>query len=76
MTARQGGRSLKVHRPLRLGAELSLGARWARLGLACAYALDAATDPAAHQKPLLWKDAPPDIPIYQQAEEEYYAKVR
>ena len=51
----------------------------ARLGLARAYALDAATDPAAHDKArtayqtflTLWKDADPDIPIYQQAKAEY-----
>ena len=51
----------------------------ARLGLARAYALDAATDPAAREKArtayqnflTLWKDADPDIPIYQQAKAEY-----
>jgi serine/threonine protein kinase/Flp pilus assembly protein TadD len=51
----------------------------ARLGLARAYALDAATDPAARDKArtayqdflTLWKDADPDIPIYQQAKAEY-----
>jgi tetratricopeptide (TPR) repeat protein len=51
----------------------------ARLGLARAYALDAAKDPsgrdkarAAYQNFLtLWKDADPDIPIYRQAKAEY-----
>ncbi len=51
----------------------------ARLGLARAYALDAAQDPVAREKALtayqnflaLWKDADPDIPIYQQAKAEY-----
>ncbi len=51
----------------------------ARLGLARAYALDAANDPAARNKArtayqnflTLWKDADPDIPIYQQAKAEY-----
>ncbi len=51
----------------------------ARLGLARAYALDAAKDPAAREKArtayqnflTLWKDADPDIPIYQQAKAEY-----
>jgi tetratricopeptide (TPR) repeat protein len=55
----------------------------ARLGLARAYALDAATDPAARDKArsayqdflTLWKDADPDIPIYKQAKAEY-AKLR
>ncbi len=51
----------------------------ARLGLARAYALDAAKDPAAREKArtayqnflTLWKDADPDIPIYKQAKAEY-----
>jgi tetratricopeptide (TPR) repeat protein len=51
----------------------------ARLGVARAYALDAAKDPAAREKALaayrdflaLWKDADSDIPIYQQAKAEY-----
>ncbi len=51
----------------------------ARLGLARAYALEAQTDPAAREKArtayrnflTLWKDADPDIPIYQQAKAEY-----
>ena len=51
----------------------------ARLGLARAYALDAATDPAARDKArtayqnflTLWKDADPDIPILKQAKAEY-----
>ncbi len=51
----------------------------ARLGLARAYVLGAATDPAARDKArtayqdflTLWKDADPDIPIYQQAKAEY-----
>jgi eukaryotic-like serine/threonine-protein kinase len=51
----------------------------ARLGLARAYALDAATDPAARDKAraayqdflTLWKDADPDIPILIQAKAEY-----
>jgi eukaryotic-like serine/threonine-protein kinase len=51
----------------------------ARLGLARAYALEAMTDPAARDKArpayqdflTLWKDADPDIPIYQQAKAEY-----
>ncbi len=51
----------------------------ARLGLARAYALDAATDPAARDRArtayqnflTIWKDADPDIPIYQQAKAEY-----
>ena len=55
----------------------------ARLGLARAYALDAAKDPAARDKArtayqdflTLWKDADPDIPIYKQAKAEY-AKLR
>ena len=55
----------------------------ARLGLARAYALDAATDPAARDKArtayqnflALWKDADPDIPIYKLAKAEY-AKLR
>ena len=55
----------------------------ARLGLARAYAFDAATDPAAGEKAhtayqdflTLWKDADPDIPIYKQAKAEY-AKLR
>jgi eukaryotic-like serine/threonine-protein kinase len=51
----------------------------ARLGLARAYALDAAKDSAARDRArtayqnflTLWKDADPDIPIYQQAKAEY-----
>ncbi len=51
----------------------------ARLGLARAYALEAAKDPASRDKAraayqnflTLWKDADPDIPIYQQAKAEY-----
>ncbi len=51
----------------------------ARLGLARAYALEATTNPAAREKAraayqnflTLWKDADPDIPIYQQAKAEY-----
>ena len=51
----------------------------ARLGLARAYALEAATDPAARDRArtayqdflTLWKDADPDIPIYRQAKAEY-----
>ena len=51
----------------------------ARLGLARAYAIQAATDPAARDKArtayqnflTLWKDADPDIPIYKQAKAEY-----
>ncbi len=51
----------------------------ARLGVARAYALEAQTDPVAREKALtayqdfltLWKDADPDIPIYQQAKAEY-----
>jgi predicted Zn-dependent protease len=51
----------------------------ARLGLARAYALDARTDAVARDKArtayqnflTLWKDADPDIPIYQQAKAEY-----
>jgi tetratricopeptide (TPR) repeat protein len=51
----------------------------ARLGLARAYALDAASEPAAREKArtayqnflTLWKDADPDIPIYKQAKAEY-----
>jgi DNA-binding winged helix-turn-helix (wHTH) protein/tetratricopeptide (TPR) repeat protein len=51
----------------------------ARLGLARAYALEAATDPAAREKAraayrdflALWKDADSDIPIYKQAKAEY-----
>jgi tetratricopeptide (TPR) repeat protein len=50
----------------------------ARLGLARAYALDAAKDPAAREQArtayqnflTLWRDADPDIPIYQQAKAE------
>src|SRR5664280_3909506 len=55
----------------------------ARLGLARAYALDAAKDPAARDKAraayqdflTLWKDADPDVPILIQAKAEY-AKLR
>jgi serine/threonine protein kinase len=51
----------------------------ARLGLARAYALDAAKDPAAREKArtayqnflTIWKDADPDIPIYKAAKAEY-----
>ena len=51
----------------------------ARLGLARAYVLDAATDPAARDKAraayqdffALWKDADPDIPILHSAKAEY-----
>ncbi len=51
----------------------------ARLGLARAYAIDAATDPAARDKAraayqnflTLWKDADPDVPILKQAKAEY-----
>ena len=51
----------------------------ARLGLARAYALDAAKDSAARDRArtayqnflTLWKDADPDIPIYKQAKAEY-----
>jgi eukaryotic-like serine/threonine-protein kinase len=51
----------------------------ARLGLARAYALEAKTDPAARDKALgayqnfltLWKDADPEIPVYQQAKAEH-----
>jgi hypothetical protein len=51
----------------------------ARLGLARAYALDAATGPAARDKAgkayedflTLWKDADPDIPILKEAKAEY-----
>jgi serine/threonine protein kinase len=51
----------------------------ARLGLARAYTLEAANDPAARDKArtayenflTLWKDADPDIPIYKQAKAEY-----
>jgi serine/threonine protein kinase/tetratricopeptide (TPR) repeat protein len=51
----------------------------ARLGLARAYALEAAKEPAVRDKAraayqnflTLWKDADPDIPIYQQAKAEY-----
>jgi hypothetical protein len=51
----------------------------ARLGLARAYALDAAQDPAARAKAreayqnflTLWKDADPDVPVLLQAKTEY-----
>ena len=51
----------------------------ARLGVARAYALDAAKDPAAREKArtayqnflTLWKDADPDVPIYKEAKAEY-----
>jgi len=51
----------------------------ARLGLARAYALEAAKDPAARDKSrtayqnflTLWKDADPEIPVYKQAKAEY-----
>jgi tetratricopeptide (TPR) repeat protein/predicted Ser/Thr protein kinase len=51
----------------------------ARIGLARAYALNAATDSAARAKAhagyqnflTLWKDADPEIPIYKQAKTEY-----
>ncbi|HWJ20320.1 MAG TPA: hypothetical protein VNR65_16515, partial [Geobacterales bacterium] len=50
----------------------------ARLGLARAYALYAAKDPAGREQArtayqnflTLWKDADPDIPIYKQAKAE------
>jgi hypothetical protein len=52
----------------------------AHLGVARAYALDAATDPFARDKAYqdfvtLWKDADPDVPILKQAKAEY-AKLR
>jgi eukaryotic-like serine/threonine-protein kinase len=51
----------------------------ARLGLARAYALEGATDPAAREKArtayqnflTLWKDANPGIPIYRRARAEH-----
>jgi hypothetical protein len=51
----------------------------ARLGVARAYALEAQSDPAARDKAraayqeflTLWKDADPDIPVYQEAKTEY-----
>ncbi|MGB7554546.1 MAG: hypothetical protein WBM04_09235, partial [Candidatus Korobacteraceae bacterium] len=51
----------------------------ARLGLARAYALEAATDPSAREKArtayqaflALWKDADPDVPILRAAKAEY-----
>ena len=51
----------------------------ARLGLARAYALDAAKDPAARYKArtayqnflTIWKDADPDVPILKEAKAEY-----
>jgi tetratricopeptide (TPR) repeat protein len=51
----------------------------ARLGLARAYAVEAQTDPSARGKAraayknflTLWKDADPDVPIYEQAKAEY-----
>jgi DNA-binding winged helix-turn-helix (wHTH) protein/Tfp pilus assembly protein PilF len=51
----------------------------ARLGLARAYALEAQSDPNAREKArtayqnflTIWKDADPDIPIYQRAKTEY-----
>jgi hypothetical protein len=51
----------------------------ARLGLARAYALETATDPAARNKArgayqdflTLWKEADPDIPAYKEASAEY-----
>jgi len=51
----------------------------ARLELARAYALEAATDPAARDKArvayqdflTLWKEADPDIPVYKEARTEY-----
>ena len=51
----------------------------ARLGLARAYALEAASDRGAHDKArkayqdflTLWKDADPDVPILKQAKSEY-----
>jgi hypothetical protein len=51
----------------------------ARLGLARAYALDAAKDSGARYKAhaayqnflTLWNDADPDLPVYQQAKVEY-----
>ena len=51
----------------------------ARLGLARAYALDAAAAPATRNKAraayqdflTLWKDADPDVPIFKQARAEY-----
>ena len=58
---------------------LTTGDITAVFGLARAYALQAAADPAARNKArtayqnflTLWKDADPDIPIYQQAKAEY-----
>ena len=51
----------------------------ARLGLGRAYALEVKRDPAARDKALsayqnfltLWKDADPEVPVYQQAKAEY-----
>ena len=51
----------------------------ARLGLARAYALDAAKNPAAREKArtayqnflTLWKNADPDIPVLKQTKAEY-----
>jgi len=51
----------------------------ARLGLARAYSLQAASDPSAREKArsayqdflTLWKDADPDIPIDKEAKAEY-----
>jgi len=62
----------------RLVANFSWGAL-ARLGLARAYALDAAKDPAARDKAraayrnffTLWKDADPGLPVLVQAKAEY-----
>ncbi len=55
------------------------GAAIARLGVARAYALDAAANPIARDKArtayqdflTLWKDADPDVPVYKQAKAEY-----
>ena len=51
---------------------------WPALGLARAYALEAANDPTVRERArtayqnflTLWKDADPDIPIYKQAKAE------
>jgi len=61
-----------------LVANFSWGAM-ARFGLARAYALNAAQDPAARDKAsaayqdflTLWKDADPDVPVLLQAKAEY-----
>jgi DNA-binding winged helix-turn-helix (wHTH) protein/tetratricopeptide (TPR) repeat protein len=78
----QGGAARAEFQKLIDHSGLAANFQWAalaRLGIARAYALEAETDPTARDKArtayqdflTLWKDADPDIPIYQQAKAEY-----